>query len=136
MESIDQLLVELQKRFAASANYESMAGSVGCRPFVIDGRSQGLGRDEVSAATSIGIGKISVAEFTDRGRAVLLPSRTEIASGKPAKDSGPAALRAFALQGIEDFLYCVAHKNSFQPSAFSYQLIPLRSSASTQHKPG
>src|ERR1039458_6862786 len=111
VESIDQLAVKLKKRFPAGANYKSIAGCGGCGPLVIDGRSQGLGSDEVSAATSIGIGKIGVAELADCRRAVLLASRPEIASGKSAKDCRPARLRAFTLEGVEDFLDSVAHKN-------------------------
>ena len=73
-------------------------------------------RRKFSAAGTIGVGKIRIAELADGRRAVGFASRPEIAARKAAEDRGASGLRTLALQRVEDFFDRV-HKSSF--SAFS-----------------
>jgi len=126
VEGIDQGRIHLQQWLAAGADYKSLARIGVLRPLLVDGARQGIGRREPSAARSIDTYKLGVAELADRGGAIGFAARPEIATRKTAEDRGTAGLRAFALQGVEDFFYCVGHKSSFQHSALSSQLTALR----------
>lgn len=57
--------------------------------------------------------EIGVAEFADGAFAGVFASGPEVASGKATKDGGAAGVEAFALDGVVDFLYGVAHGDLF-----------------------
>ena len=78
-----------------------LPGRVAAGHFSFDGRSQRLGRRKLSAAGTIGVGKIRVAELADRRCAVGFAAGPEIAARKAAEDRGASRVRAFALQRVK-----------------------------------
>ncbi len=94
VQGIDHLLVELQQWLAAGCKRQNRFEPSGVRrPIPFDGRRQRFGRGKVAAATTVGIGKIGVAELANRRGTVLLASRPEVTSGKYGKrpPGGPYA---------------------------------------------
>jgi hypothetical protein len=73
VQSINQLCVYLEKRFAARANYEAISGPGDCGPSPIHSCCQGLGGGEVSSATPVGVGEIRIAEIANGRCAILFP---------------------------------------------------------------
>jgi hypothetical protein len=56
--------------------------------------------------------EIGVAELTHCAGPILFASRPKIAPGKSAEHRSSATLGAFALQGVEDFLHGVRHRDA------------------------
>ena len=127
MQGGDERRIELQQRFAAGAD-DKAPGERGIRrPGAGDGGSQLLGGFESAAAGSIEADEVCVAEAADGSGAVGLAPGPEVAARKATEDRRAAGLRAFALEGIEDFLDRVGHKNSSQLSVYSCQSATMLS---------
>jgi hypothetical protein len=58
---------------------------------------------------AIGPDEIGIAETTDGGVTIGIPAGPQIAAGKTAKHGRTARVRAFALQGVENFFDRVRH---------------------------
>src|SRR5229473_7035857 len=107
MQRIDEGLVHLQQWFAAGQDHVTVGADAG--PLRGDGIRKFAGRCIAAAQRAVGSDKIGVAKPARRRGAVLLAAAPQVAAREPAKHRGPAGMRAFALQGQKDFLYCVTH---------------------------
>ena len=76
----------------------------------LDGGGQILGRGELAAVLAVGPDEVGVAEGADGLGPVLLAAGPQVAAGKAAEHGGLAGLAAFTLQGEEDFLDGIGHR--------------------------
>jgi hypothetical protein len=95
MQRVDQWLVELKQWFSSGADDEAcseVSPLASARQWLVPV----LGGCELSATFTVRSDKVGIAECADGLRPVLLHTRPEIASGKPAKTAGrphPFALK-------------------------------------------
>ena len=108
MQRFDQRRIDLQQRFAAG-QYRVAVLAPRC-PLPGDGIRKRLRRSITAAQGAVGADKISIAELTGRGGAVLLAAAPKIAAREPAKHRRASGMRAFALQGQKDLLDGVTHR--------------------------
>src|SRR5690606_31928738 len=103
MQRVDQRRIKLEQRLAAGADDE--AAFRGLRfPGALDGVRESIGTPEFAAVRPVRADEIRVAKGADGAGAVLLAAGPQIAPGEAAENRGPARIRAFALQRVEDFL--------------------------------
>ena len=106
MQRRDQRAIQLQQGLAAGADDIRLAAA---GPFARHNSGQAGGFGEFSAVCTIGTNKIRVAEFAHRLGAIFLKTTPQIATGKAQKYGGPASLRSFSLQGVENLFDAVGH---------------------------
>ena len=115
VEGGDRRVVELEERFAAGADDEALAVAVQGRPATRDRVGEFVRRAELAAVGS-DAEEVGVAEAADRGLAILLAARPEVAAREAAEDRRSAGVRSLALEGVEDLLDGVGHATASKRS--------------------
>jgi hypothetical protein len=107
MQGIDERRVDLQHGLTACADHELVRFAF--RPLRRDHGDEVCRRAIFAAVLAIRADEIRVAKLADCVRAIFLATRPEIAAGEAAEHSRTAGVCAFALQRVENFLYCIRH---------------------------
>ena len=106
---LDQFEVYLKHRIAAGDDHEPL--SFAFPPDRDDPVGEHLRIGELAPALAVGADEIRVAEITLGARALLLPSRPQVAAGKAQEDRAAARLNPLALEREEAFLHRVRHQS-------------------------
>ena len=127
---VDQGGIELKHRLPAGDHHQPaiLAFTPGREHMV--GQLRGV--RELPTTLPVGADEIGVAEIAGRRDAVFLAAGPEIAAGKAQEHGRAASLRAFALQRVVNFLYCIhsPELGSSDPSKQGVQICCRDASAS------
>jgi hypothetical protein len=99
VQRVDQRLVELQQRFATGADNEWFSALTRW-PMIGNSTRQIFRGLELSPTRPIRTHKLGIAELAYGSAAILLSTRPEVATRKPAKDRRATGLATLALQGV------------------------------------
>jgi hypothetical protein len=107
----NEFFIKLEERLTASTDDQRTDSRRArfCRPRFCNGLCDLLCGLEMAAALAVHTNEIRIAKLANGARPVLLMPGPEIAPCKAAEDRRAPRVRAFALQGEEDFFNAVTH---------------------------